>query len=131
MSRYMVAVIACLLLTGCVRTVYVRAPEPKYKVLRVIDGDTVVLDFNGDGLEQKTEHVRLDGFDAPEIRGVDEAEKARGLAAKAHLESLVLGRRVRYEFVGCGFYGRPLATLWLGERNINSEMIECLTNQSR
>ena len=115
-----------MLLAGCVRIVYVRAPEPEYLVLRVLDGDTVVLDFNGDGLEQKNEHVRLGGYDAPEIRGVDDATKARGLAAKAYLESLILGRHVRYRHDACGFYGRPIATIWVGENEINREMIRWL-----
>lgn len=44
------------------------AEENTYKVLRVIDGDTVYLDFNKDGKVQKDERVRLNGIDTFEVK---------------------------------------------------------------
>lgn len=42
--------------------------ENTYKVLRVIDGDTIYLDFNNDGYIQKDERVRLNGIDTFEVK---------------------------------------------------------------
>ncbi len=36
-------------------------PYGKYKVIRVVDGDTIIVDYNG-----KEERVRLIGIDTPE-----------------------------------------------------------------
>ena len=48
----------------------------------VIDGDTIIVD---------REHIRLVGFDAPEIRHAQcDSELARGLEAKARLLSLIV-----------------------------------------
>lgn len=40
----------------------------EYRVLRVIDGDTIYVDFNNNGKCDKDERVRLNGIDAFEIR---------------------------------------------------------------
>lgn len=60
------------------------------KIIRVVDGDTVVLDIDlGFHTWKRGEHVRLLGIDTPEIRGVSDEEKVRGRAAKAFVEDLV------------------------------------------
>lgn len=46
----------------------VSAGENVYKVLKVVDGDTVYLDFNRDGIIQKDERVRLNGIDTFEVK---------------------------------------------------------------
>lgn len=38
-----------------------------YKIIRVVDGDTIYVDFNNDGYGQKDEKVRLNGVDAFEV----------------------------------------------------------------
>lgn len=53
------------------------------KITRVIDGDTVVVEV------KQTFHVRLLQCWAPESRTKDLEEKAKGLAAKENLQSLV------------------------------------------
>ncbi len=40
------------------------AAAAEYKVLRVVDGDTVYVDFNNSGFADKEERVRLNGIDA-------------------------------------------------------------------
>lgn len=44
------------------------AGQNTYKVLRVLDGDTVYIDFNNDGFIQKDERVRLNGIDTFEVK---------------------------------------------------------------
>lgn len=117
-----------LLFTGCIRTVYIpkvvdlSAPEYSYTVLRVIDGDTVVLDFDDNEQETKNEHVRLFGYDAPETRTKDQDEKKRGLAAKRFLEEIILGKKIVFELHGAGFYGRLLGVILLENDNVNEMM---------
>jgi micrococcal nuclease len=64
--------------------------EYKYKarVVRVIDGDTVVLAIDLGFKITATENCRMLGYDAPEMRGKD---RTKGLLAKAALEGLLIG----------------------------------------
>ena len=64
--------------------------EYKAKVVRVIDGDTIVFDIDlGFNIIVKDESVRLAGINAPEVRTKDLEEKAKGLAAKLFVENVV------------------------------------------
>jgi len=90
--------------------------EYKAEVVRVIDGDTVVLNIDlGFNTIIRDEHVRLYGIDAPESRTRDLAEKEKGLAAKDFLKSIlspgdvVTFRSDRYD--STGKYGRSLGTI--------------------
>lgn len=59
-------------------------------VERIIDGDTVVLNIDlGFEVRLLDQHVRLSGYDAPELRTKDKAEKKRGQAARDHLAALL------------------------------------------
>ena len=61
----------------------------KATVIRVIDGDTVVLSIDNGFHSRYETSVRLLGFDAPEVRTRDLEEKGRGLLAKQRLEELI------------------------------------------
>ncbi len=113
-----------LTLMLCVSCALVSRKEKTYAVIRVIDGDTIVLDFDADGKEGQWEIVRLAGYDAPEIHGCPPEEKARGLAAKHKLESLILGKKVTFEFQGAGMYNRVRGVIHIGNVNINKLMSE-------
>lgn len=39
-----------------------------YKVIKIIDGDTLFLDFNNDGIPQQEEKVRINGIDTFEVK---------------------------------------------------------------
>ena len=61
--------------------------EYKVEIVRVIDGDTVVLDIDlGCGVWLKGEHCRLYGINAPEKR---RPTYALGIEAKTHLCELL------------------------------------------
>ncbi|MEN8141764.1 MAG: thermonuclease family protein [Thermodesulfobacteriota bacterium] len=83
------------------------------KVMQVIDGDTVKVARNG-----SIEKIRLYGIDAPE-KDQPFGRKATGSAAQ-----LTLGEVVRVEEVTRDRYGRLVATIWLGQQNINQTMVE-------
>ena len=83
------------------------------KVVRVIDGDTLVLLVAGN----KQERIRLADIDAPE-RGQEFSDKSRQL-----LSSLAAGKTVRVEYSSRDQYGRLLGTVYVGRKNINEEMV--------
>lgn len=90
--------------------------KPSYeylaRVVRVIDGDTIVVDIDlGCHIWLKNEHIRFQGINAPEIRGT---EKERGdLAKNAVMLWLKPGAEVllRTELDKRGKYGRFVATV--------------------
>jgi micrococcal nuclease len=87
------------------------------RVVRVVDGDTLVL--AGVGLS------RLVGVDAPEVRGRGEcyADEASAFARR----TLAPGRRVRYllDEDPRDRYGRALVYLWLPDgRSFNAMLLE-------
>lgn len=101
--------------------------EYNAELVRVIDGDTVVLDIDlGFGIWLRGEHVRLYGINAPEIRTKDEREKRRGKLAKSHLETLLAWAPItlKSEKFQRGKFGRILATLYVGDVDINAMMVE-------
>lgn len=67
------------------------ANSSEYKILRVIDADTVYVDFNKDGYAQKSEKVRIkhsDGFEVTVNKPLDFKSKSLGLTKQ---QSLALG----------------------------------------
>ena len=100
------------------------------RVVRIVDGDTVDLMINlGFDLFTK-KRVRLYGIDAPETRTRDLDEKQKGFRTKARLHELILGKadflddaRVDLESHDWDKYGRVLGTLWVGDLNINRQLV--------
>ena len=74
----------------------------------MVDGDTidVTLDLGFDVRLHK-QRCRLAGIDTPESRTRDLAEKKLGLAAKARLKELCVGK-IKVKSLGKGKYGRIL-----------------------
>jgi len=97
-----------------------------YKALcvSVYDGDSITLDidlgFNHWMLNQK---IRLFGIDTPEIRG---PERPDGLVSAERLRGLIEGKDVLMvsHRDRTGKYGRWLATIYLGNTNINQLLLE-------
>ena len=82
------------------------------KVVSVYDGDTLTI------AARHARHgppylfkVRLEGIDAPELRGSSAAEKEAALAARDWLRQQVLGKPVTLENISLEKYGRVLATV--------------------
>lgn len=88
-------------------------------VTRIIDGDTiaVVLDL-GWGI-YKNDHVRFAGINAPE-KNTD-----AGMSAKAFLETYIgLRTDIMIHSHKLDKYGRCLATVMLGDINLNNLMVK-------
>ncbi|MBN1675300.1 MAG: thermonuclease family protein [Kiritimatiellae bacterium] len=96
------------------------APPPggPFRVVRVIDGDSLVL-RNG-------EHVRLIGVDAPEMDHPDPRVQQYARKARDLLKELVEGADCRLEYEPEDLrdvHGRLLAYVAAGDRLVNAELI--------
>jgi endonuclease YncB( thermonuclease family) len=88
-------------------------------VERVSDGDTVIATSENDTKRR----IRLLGIDAPEISHSNRQGQPYGAEARQYLTRLVMGRPVRLELFGPDAHRRLLAVLWVGDTNVNVEMV--------
>jgi micrococcal nuclease len=88
-------------------------------ITKISDGDTVQA-ITPEGTKLK---VRLYGIDAPETPKGNKPGEPFGNDSRDYLASLVSQRSVKVEILDIDRYRRMVAILWLGERNVNQEMI--------
>ena len=81
-------------------------------VLHVVDGDTLTLS-EGDDVHR----IRLSEIDTPEM------DQPWGREAKAALIAKVYGAAIKVVVVDTDRYGRKVAKIWVGERDINRELV--------
>jgi micrococcal nuclease len=93
-------------------------PPPEAQIVRVGDGDTVLI--------EGSQKVRLLGIDAPELERDGQPADFLAHKAKAELARLIQGRRVRLEYDHLRYdqYGRLLAYLFLPDGTlVNAELV--------
>ena len=79
--------------------------------------------YDGDTCTTTTgERVRLVCIDTPELVGM-RAEPVPAKAARDFLRNLVVGKKVRIRRITEDRYGRTVAELFVGERNVQREMV--------
>ena len=86
-----------------------------FRVLRVVDGDTFKIRYDGDVVS-----VRIWGIDAPEMNAPG------GPASKEALARLIDDREIRLVFSGPrrrDHFGRLLARVFVGDLEVGPEMI--------
>ena len=90
-------------------------------LVRVVDGDTIVMRFAG-GAEER---VRLIGIDAPETSYPDQAVERMGRAATARISELLARGPLELErdVEERDQYGRLLAYVWAGQVFVNLELV--------
>ena len=88
--------------------------RPRQRVVKVIDGDSLVLRPADGG---RTYEVRLYGIDAPEYK------QAGGKRARRALDDLVYNKRVTIRQVDEDTHGRVVAWVDLGETSANLYML--------
>lgn len=96
-------------------------PYGKYKVTRVVDGDTFQVDFNG-----TKEKVRLIGVDTPESVHPDVSKNvAEGKIASEYAKRKLGNKEVGLEFdvQERDVYGRLLAYVWLDGEMYNKHLL--------
>lgn len=84
------------------------------KVIKVADGDTFTL--LTDNNEQVK--VRLAEIDAPE-KGQDYGTKATNF-----VKELIAGKKVKVDVTGTDRYKRTLGVVWVGNTNLNEELVK-------
>ena len=123
-SRWWLRLISSLvLLAGCALLLAACGTEPsrpprEARVVRVIDGDTLVL---AGGMK-----VRVLGIDAPEMERDGQPAEFLAHQAKAVLTELTLNRKVSLEYDRLRYdrYGRLLAYLFLPDHTlVNAELV--------
>ena len=100
--------------------------EYNCKIVRVIDGDSIILDIDlGFGLWIHGESIRLYGVDTPECRSRSATEKKAGLLAKGFvIQALHEGGTYKLTTKEKGKFGRYLGTIKIdGELTINAALI--------
>ena len=93
-----------------------------YKVLRVIDGDTIDIHYG-----EKKERIRLLNVDTPESVHPDKTRNTSlGKQASDYTKKRLAGKFVSLEFDGKkrGKYGRLLAYVILDNTNFNLELVQ-------
>ncbi len=92
-------------------------PEGDYRVERVVDGDTLLVDRLG--------RVRLQGINAPESVKPDSPVEPWGPEASAFTKQFLAQGQVRLQFdrERVDQYGRTLAYAWVGDKLLNEELI--------
>ncbi|WP_438321306.1 thermonuclease NucI [Staphylococcus pseudintermedius] len=90
-----------------------------YLVKRVIDGDTIIIDKDG-----QDERVRLIGVDTPETVKPNTQVQPYGKAASNFTKKHLTNQRVRLEYdrEPKDKYGRTLAYVWLGDEMFNVKL---------
>jgi len=102
------------------------APITEGYVLKVYDGDTITIAFRlpyeGSALYRSS--VRLNGIDAPEIKGKNEDEKKAAQLAKHSLETLILDKTITLKNIQTEKYGRILADVYIGDIHVNQWLLD-------
>lgn len=91
-----------------------------YHVLRVVDGDTFMVNYNG-----KDEYVRLIGINTPETVKPNSPVEYYGKEASNYTKSIINGKYVRLEFdvEQTDKYGRLLAYVYLEDGKMLNEIL--------
>ncbi len=99
------------------------ANHPEYKVIKVVDGDTIDVDM--DGIKKR---IRLIGIDAPESVAPNQPVECFGKEAGAYLNSLLSGKVVQLADDSTQSdqdkYGRLLRYVFLGSVDINQKLLQ-------
>ena len=91
------------------------------EVLRVVDGDTLVVRRTANG---KQEHIRLYGIDAPERASAEWKSQPYSRAAKVFLKKMLPRRsRVTVEDMGNDRYNRTVAVISLPDGKVVQERL--------
>lgn len=104
----------------------IKAPSEDYgfyRVSRIVDGDTIEIDKDGE-----TVRIRLIGVDTPEIVDPDKPVECYGKEASEHAKEVLLDKFVKIETDSSqdryDAYDRLLAYIFTDSENFNKELIE-------
>lgn len=93
-----------------------------YKVIHIVDGDTIVIDYKG-----KHEKVRFIGVDCPESVHMDPSKNNKwGETSSKFTKKLLQNKKVTLEFdkEKRDKYGRLLAYVYINKKMVNELLLE-------
>lgn len=96
------------------------------KVVKVYDGDTFTIASKLPNMENPIYRfsVRLNGIDAPEIKGHTIAEKELAKKSRDALSNLIMNKIVLLKNVSLEKYGRILADVYVDNIYVNEYMLK-------
>ena len=98
------------------------------RVIKVYDADTITiatkLPFETSKLYRIA--VRLNGIDAPEIKGkgISDEEKEMAIKARDFVSNLVMNKYIKLENIKNEKYGRILADVYIGNTHLNQLLLD-------
>ena len=122
MKKFLLALIILISLTSCDTIIQTENQNNLYEVVRDVDGDTVILNIDG----QKT-RVRLIGIDTPESVAEDKSRNVKeGKIASEYTKNLLENKKVRLEFDDEkeDVYERKLGYVFLDDEFINEKLLK-------
>ncbi|MDU3193468.1 MAG: thermonuclease family protein, partial [Finegoldia magna] len=122
MKKFLLGLIILISLTSCDKIIQTENQNNLYEVVRVVDGDTVILNIDG----QKT-RVRLIGIDTPESVAEDKSRNVKeGKIASEYTKKLLEKKKVRVEFDDEkeDVYERKLGYVFLDDEFINEKLLK-------
>ncbi len=124
-------IIIIFIITGCddihlenISANSITAPSSdvvKYDVVRVVDGDTIIIDLDGENTK-----VRLIGIDTPESVHSDESKNCEfGKTASDYTKGLLSNKKISLEYDKDKYdpYGRLLAYVYLDDNMVNYDLV--------
>ncbi len=90
----------------------------QFTIVKIFDGDTIQV--KGFGLKFT---IRLMGIDTPELAKRGKKSQPYSLQAKQKLTQLIQKKTISLTQYGMGGYNRILAEIFVGETNVNLEMV--------
>ncbi len=114
-----IMILACVVCISLAE--FAGAVGKEHQVLRVIDGDTIEIEYRG-----KSTRVRMLNVDCPESVHPDKSRNTeQGKKAAEYTRSRLAGKKVRLEFEGRrrGRHGRLLAYVFVDGQNFCEELI--------
>ena len=96
----------------------------KVKLLRVYDGDTIVVDLPcEDTLYCRSLSVRIKGIDTPELRAKCAKEKEQAIAARNFTRSFLEGKEVRLTDCSRGKFFRISCNVYVKDKNLAQQLL--------
>lgn len=93
------------------------------RVVRVIDGDTLIVQVGLWFGQSVIEHIRIAGIDAPEMKGRCPSETEAAKAARQYLTGLIGAGSIELRDVRREKYGRALASVTAGGVDVGKALI--------
>ena len=122
MKKFLVGLLILISLISCDTIIQTENQNNLYEVVRVVDGDTVILNIDG----QRT-RVRLIGIDTPESVAEDKSRNVKeGKIASEYTKNLLENKKVRLEVDDekKDVYERKLGYVFLDDEFINEKLLK-------